>query len=576
MKPRILVLAALSAGLLPLSGAFRTGSSLAEEAAAPDPAMAALVRDLGGAGTRDAAARKLASAGEAAVPALVAVLKDEKLAEPALDVLAAMGPGAKGAVPALAPLLKQWSYPHRARTARALGSVGADASAAVPNLVAFLGESAKSAGRESAAAALASIAADDNRRARKPLPPNEVDLAITAGQDWLLRHQSADGRFDCDGFLEQCKGGSCGDAGETTYDPGVTGLAMLALLDARNPAALDAPRAAAVARAETWLGDMQDAEGCFGPRTSQHFQYNHMIATLAVVEAGGRGAGGAKNRELADKAVRFTEVSRNPYLGWRYGVADGDNDTSVTAWAIRALDAARATGRPVDVAHFRGALDWVGKMTSPDLGRTGYQVRGSAPARTLPMMDRFNPDLSESMTACGLHVRLAAWRADSAAAQSSGAAPPVSPWTDGGFVKGMARIHGCVPDRARRPGGTDLYYWMLAAPLVRTAGGPEYKRWRDGIVASLVAFQNSTPSSCSRGSWERCDPWGPEGGRIYTTAAALIALCEMREDPASRPAPTAVAKRAIAALEKGASDSAPSVADACRNGLRTVKDTCRP
>ena len=55
-----------------------------------------------------------------------------------------------------------------------------------------------------------------------------VDLAL----EWLNNHQSPGGHWDSDGFEDNCKLNKCGGPGESVYDPGQSGLALLCFLGA--------------------------------------------------------------------------------------------------------------------------------------------------------------------------------------------------------------------------------------------------------------------------------------------------------------------------------------------------------
>ena len=155
-----------------------------------------------------------------------------------------------------------------------------------------------------------------------------------------------------------------------------------------------------------YLRNIQDTEGCFGPRTSQHFQYNHMCASLAMTEAYGM-TQSVIFKDAAQRGVNFIHQSQNPYLAWRYGVRDGDNDSSVTGWAVMALKSAVMAELEVDKAStFEGALAWINKMTEPEFGKVGYQQRGGPPARTTAMQQKFPATESESLTSVGVLTRI--------------------------------------------------------------------------------------------------------------------------------------------------------------------------
>ena len=57
------------------------------------------------------------------------------------------------------------------------------------------------------------------------------------------------------------------------------------------------------------------------------------------------------------------------------------------------------------------------------------------------------------------------------------------------------------------------------------AGGPRAEAWRAALVEALVPHQRIDGDVCGpKGSWDPVDAWGPEGGRVYATATAVLAL----------------------------------------------------
>jgi hypothetical protein len=304
------------------------------------------------------------------------------------------------------------------------------------------------------------------------------------------------------------------------YDPGVTGYALLAFLGAGHGPRGRSPYAETVSRAIGWLKAVQDPEGCFGPRTTQHYVYNHAIAALAVVEAHGM-LGTALLQGTAQKALDFIALARNPYLGWRYGVKPGDNDTSVTCLCTMVLksakvqnDAAVARGVPapftIDEEAFAGARAWVEKMTDPDFGRVGYIQRGSGPARPQELVDRFPPEKSEAMTAAGMLIRLFT-------GEGAATSEPVQ--------KGAALLDGLRPRWDTADGSIDLYYWHLGTLATFQVGGDRWSRWSAALSGALIPAQRTDGDACGyAGSWDPVDPWGPDGGRVYSTAIATLSL----------------------------------------------------
>lgn len=564
----VAVLTACALVLAP-AGAAEDGGG---DGATPVPATELIAKladadAVAGAAARVAAADELVKRGAAAVPDLVVALADPKLRLGVAGVIERIGPAAKDAVPALTAIAKGAGSPARPTIVRALGAIGASASPAVPALGAIVAYQ-RAKDRVEAANAIERILVDAARTAPRTIVPTPVDRAIADGCDWLIRHQSKDGPWDCDGFSAMCAPGApCSGAGESVYDPGVTGLATLALLGGAAPAApgtppdaADAGRTSAIDAALAYLTAVQDSEGHFGPRTSIHHNYNHACAALAVADAAAR-TGRADLREPLERSVKYTLDAQNPYLAWRYGVHDNDNDTSVTAWMTKVLLRAADAGVAVKPDWQAGALAWVEKMTEPAKGRTGYQQRGGPTARTTEMQERFPGSESESLTACGLYVRLALGRVR----DEYDLVP-----------KGLALLGQQRPAWVGRGSSVDLYYWMNASEVMRLAGGADYPAWRTALVAALLPHQIPAGKACDAGSWPAADPWSPEGGRVYTTSAALLALEACREDPATRPALPGSAKPAIDALAKAAADPEQTVGAAAARALSRIRGAYRP
>jgi hypothetical protein len=276
-----------------------------------------------------------------------------------------------------------------------------------------------------------------------------------------------------------------------------------------------------------WLVDRQEPSGSYGPLEVPHHVYGHAIATLAVVEAFGL-TGRGRLRASAQKALDFVAASRNPDGAWRYGFRDGGNDTSVTSWMAFALLSARmvnaseaANGRPepfrLDKDALTGARAWILRMTDQATGRVGYMVTGTGPARSADDVDRFPPDLSESMTAAGLFVRILL-------GEDPAKAPDLRKGVALCLRPASARDAGTLP--AWTPAGTiDVYYWHYGSLAMYQAGGGAWATWSRALVSAALAGQNTKGDSAAlRGSWDPVDPWARDGGRIYSTAMMILSL----------------------------------------------------
>ena len=367
----------------------------------------------------------------------------------------------------------------------------------------------------------------DRRRSRgRPGGPGKPkEDAVLHALRWLASHQSEDGGWEAAGFDRWCDGkpatGERPDGpGMAMYDAGVTGLALCAFLGAGYSNRGEHEFTKVVRRGLAYLKNVQDPEGCFGPRSTQHYIYNHATAALAMVEAFGM-TESPIFKGSAQKALDFLALARNPYFAWRYGVKPGDNDTSVTGWMMMALKSAqlintdaKKRGRPaplvVDEDAFDGIRAWLDKMTDPDYGRVGYIARGQGPARPQGLVDRFPAERSESMTAVGVLARIFLHE---------------DPRKSDLVKKGVDLCLRRLPTWNPADGSIDMYYWYYASLALFQVGGEPWKRWEAAMYAAIVPSQRMDGTYCgSKGSWDPLDPWGAEGGRVYSTAVLCMCL----------------------------------------------------
>jgi len=352
----------------------------------------------------------------------------------------------------------------------------------------------------------------------------KTEDALDHALRWLAAHQSPEGGWEAEGFGRWCDGKPAAGPGpdgkgKAQYDVGVTGLALLAFLGAGYTNRSEGPFGKVVANGLRWLKSVQDAEGCFGHRATGHFVYNHATAALAMVEAYGM-TGSAIYRGPAQKALDFIAVSRNAYAAWRYGVKPGNNDTSVTGWMMMALKSAKLIdaadvkgGKPpslmIDEDAFEGIKTWIDRMTDPESGRVGYDVRGTGPARPTELVDRFPQEKSESMTAVGVLARVFLGE---------------NPKTSKAIQDGAALCAKALPTWNPNDGSIDMYYWYYGTLAVYQVGGEPWKKWDAAIRTAMVDRQRLDGDYCMyKGSWDPLDPWADDGGRVYSTA--VLAMC---------------------------------------------------
>src|SRR5262245_34560816 len=120
-----------------------------------------------------------------------------------------------------------------------------------------------------------------------------TEAAVLYGLTWLARHQSVDGSWDANQFLDRCLDASCNGVGNVRFSDGLTGLALLAFLGAgythdSKQFVKDPKTGEKISFGETvkkglkFLVDRRQPDGSFG---SDHYMYNQSICAMAVNEA---------------------------------------------------------------------------------------------------------------------------------------------------------------------------------------------------------------------------------------------------------------------------------------------------
>jgi len=356
----------------------------------------------------------------------------------------------------------------------------------------------------------------------------KFDDAVDDALRWLAAHQSPNGGWEAANFNHWCDLQPVSDPskmpdglGKALYDAGVTGLSLCAFLGAGYTNRGKHPFAKVVSRGLGYLKNIQDPEGCFGPRSTQQYIYNHATASLAMVEAYGM-TGSPIFKGSAQRCLDFIALTRNPYFAWRYGIKPGDNDTSVTGWMMMALKSAMLINKDaqekkkplpltVDESAFEGIRAWLDKMTDPDYGRVGYTTRGTGPARPQELVDRFPNEKSESMTAVGMLARIFM---------------DEDPRKSEIIKKGAELCRKLPPTWNESDGSIDMYYWYYATLAMYQVGGAAWEDWKKGLEKAVVETQRKDTDYCLyKGSWNPVGPWGPDGGRVYSTS--VLAMCLM-------------------------------------------------
>ena len=326
------------------------------------------------------------------------------------------------------------------------------------------------------------------------------------GLGWLAAHQASDGAWRLASFAARCAdhgGDVCDGPGGAGHDVGGTGLAVLALATLGGDVE-QGPYREEIERAARWLLSMQHESGSIGaPDATFEAIYDHLIATLALASVVGTGDT-LELRPALERAVAYTLTAQAPGAGWRYDVPSiGDSDSSVTVWALTALDACGEAGIDVPIEAFATALEWIESMSL--LGRVGYDAPYTLSARTAAN-EAYGREYGEALTAAGLWARHLMGVGD-------GGAP------NDGFVK---TILGRVPVWLDDVPANDMYYWLYGTLAIYQTGGKAWKTWNRSFIATARKMQ--VGKGGASGSWDPVGPWGYVGGRVYATAVQCLGL----------------------------------------------------
>jgi len=337
--------------------------------------------------------------------------------------------------------------------------------------------------------------------------------AVREGLEWLARHQAADGSWHngClgTGTASRCdKAGPCADPGER-YEMGHTGLALLAFQAGGHYYFNAAPFSPVVRKGLDWMVDHQGPNGELvsakppGGYTKyhKHHMYEHGIAAFALADAV---AAAAAQKQPADpryapaarKAIAFIQQSQHADGGWRYSIDKAEaSDTSVSGWQVLALKSAREADIQVDNLCIQKIRKFFQSRETGENGRTGYDNR-------LPQTD--------ATTGIGMMVRqFLLGEADSALVRDAAQ-----------YLAGLAEQRW--GGRTATEDNRDFYLWYNCTLGMFQAGGKLWEKWNSIVRDTILSLQ--CHDGCHRGSWDPKEQWGQAGGRIYSTALAILTL----------------------------------------------------
>ncbi len=306
------------------------------------------------------------------------------------------------------------------------------------------------------------------------------EIAVERGLKWILAHQRDDGSwhfFHDDG---QCNG-QCQNQGKQESTTAATGLALMSFLGA-GYTHRTGPYQDAVQKGLDYLRrKMRVSRNGGSLIQGEPGMYSHAIATIALSEAFIL----TQDTDLVGpiiQARKYIETAQHSKGGWRY-LPGSKGDMTVTGWQLMALKSCELAGVETGEMVWSQAEDFINSLGSSS-GRYGYQKP-----------DEKNP----TTTAVGI----------------------LSKMYLGASRESLDLGTEFIIDTG--PSETDLYFDYYATQILHHRRGDDWPKWNEKMHDHLVRTQDDS-NTHRAGSWYFADPHGQVGGRLYTTAMAVMTL----------------------------------------------------
>ncbi|GAB4152204.1 MAG: hypothetical protein Kow00107_02770 [Planctomycetota bacterium] len=318
----------------------------------------------------------------------------------------------------------------------------------------------------------------------------QILKAAEKGCDWLIRHQSEDGRFDSLDY--SAKEGYSAGRGTNDTDVCMTSLAIIAFISAGisgdDPASKR--RAEACRKAVEWLVTVPKTPGDYRGVNPVTYVHEQGAATWALAEyfAAGHHEYAEKLTEAFDMCMKYRDGDRV----WGYpGMPGNTSNSCVTLWYACGFAAARQAGYDAPKSGWDAIGEWFDYAT---IEYSGYIFNASI------------KEPSEAMTGVGLLAK--------------------------GFLQ--YDMNDRLQRRSaalllKRPIGRISYYDLYCYSLgLSWMDDPEALKYRRRIAEWLVKEQISSEDPAVDGSWDpKGDIW--ETSRLYTAGMAIPCLDTSKE-----------------------------------------------
>jgi hypothetical protein len=315
---------------------------------------------------------------------------------------------------------------------------------------------------------------------RHESPDVVMHAAISGAADWLRANQEHDGSWSPERW-----------DGSVEYRVALTGMSLLTLLGLPEDAG-SGKTAESERQAIDYIVSNQNTAGHFGPR-SRGVMYNHGIATVALIEAMDKKSEPvAPVTDAIAEALTFIAKEQLPSGGWGYIDEDGEPNTGISVWQLRALALAQQRGFLADKQPLRRGLFWLKGMIDTK-GQFGYRSPTDFPEgpETLTAMGAFCLLTSEAGNSAVSDARVTLRRA----------------------MQELGEISG---------DDVDFYRWYFIAHAWQATDTPSDNAFTSALTAYLLGSR--VQKGPHKGTWSPAGRWSTAGGRIYTTTMAALSL----------------------------------------------------
>jgi hypothetical protein len=319
------------------------------------------------------------------------------------------------------------------------------------------------------------------------------EAAVERGILWIVQHQRADGSWRLRHNVDQCNG-QCRNQGRIESPTAATGLALMALLGAGYTHQAG-PYQNEVRDGLTFLiGEMRKDGNLALGSGGKAGMYSQAIATIALGEAFAMTADPAL-AEPVEMAQKFICKAQNEY-NYSWGYSPGQpGDITVTGWQIAALKSCKMAGVKIDPVVWRNAGVFIDSTTDTS-GLYGYKIPPEAKQR-----GRKRDYNLPTTTAIGVLNKMYMGE----------------PFDSHGIERASAYLFEQGISKS------DIYFNYYATQVFRHRGGEQWKQWNPIVRDYLIDTQDQS-SPHARGSWFFPDDHAKSGGRLYTTAMAVMTL----------------------------------------------------